>query len=70
MKILCARQTKILQIRTAVRRWHGPIRVVQAALECAHSGLKIDLEIIHTSGDRVQDRPLSEIGGKDFLLKN
>ena len=44
-------------------------RMVQAALECAHSGLKIDLEIIHTSGDRVQDRPLSEIGGKGLFTK-
>ena len=44
-------------------------QMVQAALQCAHSDLQIHLEIIHTTGDRVQDRPLSEIGGKGLFTK-
>ena len=42
-------------------------RMVQAALQSAYPGLQIDLEIIRTTGDRVQDRPLSEIGGKGLF---
>ncbi len=44
-------------------------RMVQAALQSAYPGLQIDLEIIRTTGDRVQDRPLSEIGGKGLFTK-
>lgn len=34
-----------------------------------HPGLKIDLCIIATSGDCVQDRPLHELGGKGLFTK-
>lgn len=44
-------------------------RMVKAELQSAHPGLQIDLEIIRTTGDRVQDRPLSEIGGKGLFTK-
>src|SRR4051812_750236 len=30
---------------------------------------KIELQIIRTSGDRIQDRPLSEVGGKGLFTK-
>lgn len=35
----------------------------------AHPGLEVELEKIVTKGDRIIDRPLSEIGGKGLFLK-
>jgi len=32
-------------------------------------GLTVELEVIRTTGDRVQDRPLAEIGGKGLFVK-
>jgi hydroxymethylbilane synthase len=46
-------------------------RMVRAALAKAH-GLdpeQIALEVIRTSGDRIQDRPLTEVGGKGLFTK-
>ncbi|MBA3273343.1 MAG: hydroxymethylbilane synthase [Chthoniobacterales bacterium] len=34
-----------------------------------HPGLTIELVIVNTTGDRVQDRPLTEIGGKGLFVK-
>ncbi|MFK5979566.1 MAG: hydroxymethylbilane synthase [Rhizobiaceae bacterium] len=33
----------------------------------AHGDLEIEIKVISTSGDRIQDRPLSEIGGKGLF---
>lgn len=44
----------------------------QARLLAAHPQLdpaQIEIEIIRTSGDQIQDRPLSEIGGKGLFTK-
>ncbi len=38
-------------------------------LRNAHEGLEVKLEIITTSGDRIQDRPLYEVGGKGLFVK-
>ena len=46
-------------------------RMVRQALAKAH-GLdpeRIALEVIRTSGDRIQDRPLAEVGGKGLFTK-
>ena len=46
-------------------------RMVRAALAKAH-GLdpeRIALEVIRTSGDRIQDRPLADVGGKGLFTK-
>jgi hydroxymethylbilane synthase len=46
-------------------------RMVREALARAH-GLdpgQIALEVIRTSGDRIQDRPLAEVGGKGLFTK-
>ena len=46
-------------------------RMVREALAKAH-GLdpeRIALEVIRTSGDRIQDRPLAEVGGKGLVTK-
>src|SRR6187402_2814263 len=45
--------------------------MVRTALACAH-GLqpdRIELVTIRTSGDRIQDRPLADAGGKGLFTK-
>ncbi|MBC7545128.1 MAG: hydroxymethylbilane synthase, partial [Candidatus Sericytochromatia bacterium] len=42
---------------------------VQAHLEVAHPGLTVRQELISTQGDRVLDKPLSQIGGKGLFTK-
>jgi hydroxymethylbilane synthase len=46
-------------------------RMVRAALAQAHSldPERIAIEVIRTSGDRIQDRPLAEVGGKGLFTK-
>src|SRR5204862_358889 len=34
-----------------------------------HAGLRVELVIIKTSGDQVQDKPLADIGGKGLFTK-
>jgi hydroxymethylbilane synthase len=45
--------------------------MVRAALMRAHGGSEADflIEIIRTTGDQIQDRPLSESGGKGLFTK-
>src|SRR5205085_11580241 len=45
--------------------------MTRAALATAHGWSEDDIEIvtIRTSGDRIQDRPLSEAGGKGLFTK-
>lgn len=52
----------------------SPLALVQAhlvrdALIAAHPGLTAEIVPIRTTGDRVQDRPLAEIGGKALWTK-
>jgi hydroxymethylbilane synthase len=42
---------------------------VAARLRAAHAGLSVELVPMTTRGDRIIDRPLSEIGGKGLFLK-
>ena len=42
---------------------------VKSALERLHSNADIDIRIIATSGDKIQDVPLSKIGGKGLFVK-
>src|SRR5262245_20711625 len=46
-------------------------RMVQQALAAAHGfdPGRIAVEVIRTSGDRIQDRPLAEAGGKGLFTK-
>lgn len=44
-------------------------RDVESRLKAAHSGLTTEIVIIKTTGDKVQDRALSEIGGKGLFTK-
>ena len=52
----------------------SPLALVQAHeardhLMAAHDGLAVEIVIINTTGDRVQDRRLSEVGGKGLFTK-
>jgi hydroxymethylbilane synthase len=52
----------------------SPLAVIQAeavgaALMQAHPGLSLDYQVVRTSGDRIQDRPLAEVGGKGLFTK-
>jgi hydroxymethylbilane synthase len=42
---------------------------VRQRLEAAHSGLRAELVVIKTSGDRIRDVPLYELGGKGLFVK-
>ncbi len=60
------------QLRIATRR--SPLALWQAEhvaslLRVAHPDLEVSLVKIVTQGDRIQDRPLSEIGGKGLFIK-
>src|SRR4051812_4907807 len=46
-------------------------RMVRQALAAAHGfdAERIALEVIRTSGDRIQDRPLADVGGKGLFTK-
>ncbi len=44
-------------------------RMVRDRLAAAHPGIEIELLVIRTTGDRVQDRTLAEIGGKGLFTK-
>ncbi len=50
---------------SALARWQTA-RVIQL-LQAAHPGLECDEYLITTTGDRVLDRPLPEIGGKGIF---
>ncbi len=52
----------------------SPLALIQAnlvrdALAAAHPGLAVQIVPIRTTGDRIQDRPLAEIGGKALWTK-
>jgi hydroxymethylbilane synthase len=43
--------------------------MVRAALRARHRGLEVELVGMTTKGDRVLDRPLSQVGGKGLFVK-
>jgi len=50
---------------SALARWQTDY--VARLLHTAWPGLRIEIEILHTQGDRVLDKPLPEIGGKGLF---
>ncbi|MBC8283040.1 MAG: hydroxymethylbilane synthase [Nitrospinae bacterium] len=42
---------------------------IKGLLESHHSDLDVDIQIIKTSGDKIQDVPLAKIGGKGLFVK-
>jgi hydroxymethylbilane synthase len=52
----------------------SPLALIQAnqvrdGLLAAHEGLEVEIVVIRTSGDRIQDRPLADVGGKGLFTK-
>lgn len=58
---------RIATRKSALALWQA--NHVQDLLRETHPGIEIELVKIVTEGDRVLDRPLSEIGGKGLFLK-
>lgn len=58
---------RIATRRSALALWQA--NHVRDLLMAAHPGLEVELVKIVTKGDRILDRPLSEIGGKGLFLK-
>ncbi|MGC8762318.1 MAG: hydroxymethylbilane synthase [Acidobacteriota bacterium] len=52
---------------SALALWQA--RYVKGRLEEAHGGLRVEILVVKTSGDRIQDRPLLEVGGKGLFVK-
>lgn len=44
-------------------------QIVANAIEKAHPGVHVELITVRTSGDRIADRPLHELGGKGLFTK-
>ena len=44
-------------------------RAFAEALKAAHPGLLLDEKHVTTTGDRIQDRPLADLGGKGLFVK-
>jgi len=42
---------------------------IKSRLEELHAGLRVEIKIIKTSGDMIQDVPLAKIGGKGLFVK-
>ncbi|RYE92289.1 MAG: hydroxymethylbilane synthase [Myxococcales bacterium] len=61
MKLTLATRKSLLALAQA-RAWY-------ATLIAAHPGLTIDELHVVTTGDRITDRPLQEVGGKGLFLK-
>lgn len=52
---------------SALARWQAGR--VQELLEAARPGLEVFVRVVHTTGDRVRDVPLSRIGGRGLFTK-
>ena len=42
---------------------------IKSQLEELHKGLQVEIKIIKTSGDKIQDVPLTKVGGKGLFVK-
>jgi hydroxymethylbilane synthase len=58
---------RIATRRSALALWQA--EHVATLLRERHSGLAVSLVPIVTTGDRIQDRPLAEVGGKGLFIK-
>jgi hydroxymethylbilane synthase len=43
--------------------------LVARAIEARHPSVKVELTVVATTGDKIQDRPLHELGGKGLFTK-
>ncbi|HXQ63961.1 MAG TPA: hydroxymethylbilane synthase [Steroidobacteraceae bacterium] len=60
-------QLRIATRRSALALWQA--EHVAALLRSSHPGLEVRLVPIVTQGDRIQDRPLADAGGKGLFIK-
>lgn len=60
-------RVRIATRRSALALWQA--NHVRDLLRQSHPGIEVELVKIVTKGDRILDRPLSEIGGKGLFLK-
>ena len=60
-------QIRIATRRSALALWQA--EHVAAALRSAHPASTVTLVPVVTQGDRIQDRPLAEVGGKGLFIK-
>ena len=58
---------RIATRRSALALWQA--EHVKGLLERTHADLVVELLPVVTEGDRIQDRPLSEVGGKGLFIK-
>ena len=58
---------RIATRRSALALWQA--EHVKTLLERTHADLTVELLPVVTEGDRIQDRPLSEVGGKGLFIK-
>lgn len=61
------RHVRIATRASQLARWQA--EQVAVLLESAHPGLSTELVPLSTRGDRIQDRPLSRVGGKGLFTK-
>jgi len=61
------RRLRIATRQSALALWQA--EHVAARLRAEHADLAVELVPMTTRGDRIQDRPLAEIGGKGLFLK-
>ncbi|HKJ93876.1 MAG TPA: hypothetical protein VJ957_11975, partial [Longimicrobiales bacterium] len=67
MKRSAATVLKIASRGSALALWQA--QHVKARLEEAHPGLQVQIDIQHTTGDRITDVPLARIGDKWLFTK-
>ena len=64
---MASRRLRIATRGSELALWQA--RFVQAKLERIHPGLKVELLVMKTRGDKILDVPLAKIGGKGLFVK-
>jgi hydroxymethylbilane synthase len=64
---MAKKSIRIATRQSALAMWQT--EYVKGRLESAHPGLDVEIVGITTRGDRIQDRPLVEVGGKGLFVK-
>ncbi len=62
-----AKRLRIVTRKSELALWQA--EYVRGCLLSLHSGLSVEILPMTSSGDRIQDRPLSQVGGKGLFIK-
>ncbi len=66
----CPRDMPVTPRHTGEAPWPWPrLTLVQKQIQEQHPQITVELEIIKTTGDKIQDVPLAKIGGKGLFTK-